>query len=217
MMKMHSRKLAGIRLCGVVIGSLALVLTPTPAMAASGPVLASPATGKSIGADRVMNRTSERIPVDRAAVSAAEGGGAAVLGDPIPVPTGVQLRAGETLRISYSDGVVVHNAVTAACTATSSVTGPRKVNNTASADHTYGLGSGCRDSTTVVALLDSWAPPLWHQRDFEQMTVRPKTTMYWGTVKGCVNTSAKTWHAQNAVGSSIISLSADKSLACNPG
>lgn len=142
---------------------------------------------------------------------------AAAVGKPIPLPAGVTLEAGDTVQVLYSDGVVMHEAATRTCTVTSSVTNPRKVNNTVRADHTYGLGTGCRDRTTVVGLLDSWAPPLWHQRDFERITVSPKTTMYWGTVKGCVNSTTKTWHAENAVGASSISLSADKSLACNPG
>lgn len=41
--------------------------------------------------------------------------------------------------------------------------------------------------------------------------------MYWGTVGACFNSAAKTWHAENTVGDSTISLSANRSLACNPG
>jgi hypothetical protein len=148
----------------------------------------------------VINLTGEQVPPDHAALNtisaklaatpmtqrSASSGSAAVAGSAVPLPAGVELRAGETLQVNYSDGIVVHQAVTAACSVTSSVTKPD-------------------------------AAPLWHQRDFETTTVFPNTTWYCGTVKGCVNSGSTTWHAENAVGSSTISLSPNVHLACNPG
>lgn len=213
------------------LGALALVgasiATATPALAAAE----SPSTLQSVPVTRVLNLTSQQVPMDHAALNtitkklaatpssarSASGATAAVEGSAVPLPAGVKLSAGETLQVNYSDGVVTHQAVTAACQVTSSVTKPYKSNNSGRADHTYGLGSGCSGATSVNAILSSYAAPLWHQRDFESTTVSPKTTMYWGTVKGCVNSGSTTWHAENAVGSSSISLSPNVNLACNPG
>ena len=228
-MKNPATPFTGLATLGAMM--CALILGPTPAVAAASSGSSSSSDGIVVP-NREIDLTGQTIPSDATAVAkvraqlhaisegdapASDRAITAVAGDAIPVPAGVQVRAGETLKVTYSDGVVLHQGISATCTATSSVTNPYKTNNTVRADHTYGLGSGCRDKTTVVALLDSYAPPLWHQRDFEQTIVSPKTTMHWGTVKGCVNSTTKTWHAENAVGSSTISLSADKRLACNPG
>ncbi len=66
-------------------------------------------------------------------------------------------------------------------------------------------------------ILSSFAWPLWHQRDFETVTVTPGSSLYWATDKKCVNSGSTTWHSENAIGSSDTALSADVNLACNPG
>jgi hypothetical protein len=197
--------------------SCTLTFTPSAATASTGsPEDPPPVVRDSADDRRLIDLHDQKIPKDPTIRSAADHGDA-VSGAAVLLPPGVNLRSGDTVVVRYRDGLVIHRGISATCTATSSVTNPYKSNNAVRAEHTYGLGSGCRDKTAPVGLLDSWAPPLWHQRDFEQVTVAPNQTMYWGTMRSCVNSTPKTWHAENAVGSSSISLSADKSLACNPG
>lgn len=225
MINLSRRKLAGF------VGVLALV---TVSVATAGPAMASSDSSFAPDAsvpDRVIDLSSERVPWDYAALAKVDDElsatptthrstsqtTSAVLGGAVPLPEGAQLRVGETLQVNYSDGIVVHQAVTAACTATSSVSNPYKSGSAGRADHSYGLSSGCPGNTSVNAILSSFAAPWWHQRDFKTVSVIPGTTSYWGTTRTCVNSNSTTWHAENAVGSSSISLSSNVNIACNPG
>ncbi|WP_146071012.1 hypothetical protein [Cryobacterium sp. Y57] len=211
----------------------AVVLVVVLALAFMNIAAANPAANTSlpdngtnvIPADRIIDRISDKIPVDEAATKKLQefqqressSRQSVTVRTPIPLPDGVALGTGELVQVNYSDGVVTYQAVAAACTVTSSVTNPKVVNGSARSSHSYGLSSDCSETTSVNAILSSYAAPWWHQRSFKTTTVRPGITAYWSTSKTCVNTSSRTWHAENAVGSSVVGLSADVNLACNPG
>ncbi len=197
-------------------------------VAAARPAAADPASPgdapKPVAVTKVIDRTSEKIPVDVTAVKAlqaSELAGAtnpqAVAVKPVPLPDGVTLQPGETLQVNYSNGVAVHQAITAACTSTSTVDTPYVSGGYAWSYHSHGISSGCSNSASVNGILSSYAPPLWWQRDFQTVTVTPGSSLYWATNKKCVNSGSKTWHSENAIGSSDTALSPDKNLACNPG
>ncbi|TFD62550.1 hypothetical protein E3T39_00945 [Cryobacterium suzukii] len=178
-----------------------------------------------IPADRIIDRTSDKIPVDKTATKKLQelqqkessSRQSVTVRTPIPLPNGVELGTGEVVQVNYSDGVVTHQAVAATCAVTSSVQNPTVANGSARASHSYGLSSGCSETTSVNGILSSYAAPWWHQRSFKTTSVRPGITAYWVTSKTCVNTSSRTWHAENAVGSSVVGLTPDVNLACNPG
>lgn len=199
---------------------------------AAAPATASPAHTRSSDIatntappDQVIDRTSERMPVDATAMNTLQARQPAASASqqvvstntPIPLPAGVVLRTGETIQVNYSDGVVVHQAIAASCTSTSSVQNPYVSGGYAWSYHTHGLSSGCSGSTDVNGILSSFAWPLWHQRDFETVTVTPGSSLYWATDKKCANSGSTTWHSENAIGSSDTALSPDVNLACNPG
>ncbi|TDW29882.1 hypothetical protein EDD25_1600 [Cryobacterium psychrophilum] len=208
-----------------LIGALALAFMT---IAAANPVASytAPDNGtNAVAVDQIIDRMSDRMPVDATAINALQerqqtasaNQQPVTVHTPIPLPAGVALRTGENVQVNYSDGVVVHQSLAASCTATSSVGNPYVSNGVALASHSYGLSGGCSATASVNGILSSFAWPWWHQRDFHTVNVSPSSTTYWATRKICVNTGSTTWHAENSVGSSSISLTPDVNLACNPG
>ena len=194
-----------------------------PASAAPSVAKATPGTQSTEAKpapDRVIDRTSERIPIDVGTLQArqqAAGNGQAVAIKPVPLPAGVVLQLGETVQVNYADGVAVHTAIAAGCSSTSTVDTPYVSSGYAWSYHTHGLSTGCVGSASVNGILSSFAWPNWWQRDFSTVMVTPGSTLYWATNRKCVNTGSTTWHSENAIGSSDTALSPDKNLACNPG
>ncbi|MGN6426067.1 MAG: hypothetical protein ACTHMF_04540 [Leifsonia sp.] len=194
--------------------------------AAASPGAGSPVESPKLTAEtRVVDRTSEKMPVDAAAMDSLRARARAtidipttsVAAKPIPLPPDVAIRPGETVQVDYSDGVAVHRMLAPACTSTSTVDTPYVSGGYAWSYHTHGLSAGCPGSASVNGILSSLAPPWWWQRDFTTVTVTPGSTLYWPTNRKCESGGATSWHSENAIGSSVTALSPDRSLACNPG
>lgn len=210
-----------------VVASVAFAVAPATAAPSSAVKASTAAVGDGTSpspADRVIDRTSERIPIDVTAVNTlkarqlnASDGGQAIAIKPVPLPDGVVLKPGETIQVNYADGVAVHTAIAAGCSSTSTVDTPYVSGGYAWSYHTHGLSTGCSGSAYVNGILSSLAWPNWWQRDFETVNVTPGSTLYWATNRKCVNSGSTTWHSENAIGSSDTALSPDKNLACNPG
>jgi hypothetical protein len=212
-----------------VLQSKTLIIGLGAAMLAATPIPMSPQPAddapSSAHATVVIDRTSESVPVDAAARKELE---ARALADPdgpssvlalkeVPLPAGVKLQPGESVQVNYSNGVAVHQMNALGCTATSTVDTPYVSGGYAWSYHTYGLGTNCSGSTDVNGILESHSWPLWHWRDWETRSVTPGSKLYWATNKKCVNGGLTSWHSLNTIGSSTISSSPDKELACNPG
>lgn len=165
---------------------------------------------------RIFDRTYERMPA-RATASQTLAGISTQSYVPMLLPPGVALAAGESLQVNYSDGVVTQQAIALGCTATSSVSNPYVQSGGARAQHSYGLSSGCGATAYVNGILGSFAWPLWHNRDFRSVTVRPGFTTYWTTSRVCVNSGSTTWRSENFIGSAVTAVSSAVNLACNPG
>lgn len=193
----------------------ALTFSAAPAIAATG----APADGNvDVGAVRIIDRTSESMPLRTTAAKTLQSTGMTPEAYvPIPLPPGVELAAGETVQVNYSDGVITQQAITASCTTSSSVETPYVATGYARSRHSHGLSSGCAGTADVNGILSSYAAPWWHQRKFVTVTVTPGAMVSWSTTKACQNSGTTTWHSENAIGSSDTALSPDVNLACNPG
>ena len=207
-----------------LIGALALAFMTIAAANPAASNISSDNGTSAVAVDHIIDRTSDRMPVAAIAMDALQvrqqtasaNQQPVTVHTPISLPAGVALRTGKTVQVNYSDGVVVHQALAASCTATSSVGNPEIYNELALASHSYGLSGGCSATASVKGILSSFAWPWWHPRDFRTVTVRPAGTTYWTTRTICVNSASTTWHAENAVGSSIITVTPDINLACHP-
>lgn len=222
--ELNMKRVSTQRTAGLV-GALALAFMTIAAANPAASNISSDNGTNAVAVDQIIDRTSDRMPVDAIAMNALQvrqqrasaSQQPVTVHTPIPLPAGVALRTGEKVQVNYSDGVVVHQALAASCTATSSVGNPYVSNGVALASHSYGLSGGCSATASVNGILSSFAWPWWHQRDFRTVTVYPASTTYWATRKICVNSGSTSWHAENAVGSSSISLTPDVNLACNAG
>ena len=167
---------------------------------------------------RVIDRTGEKLPADVTAQrEALELERPVAVRSAVPLPEGVKLSVGETVQVNYSDGVAVHQAITLACTITSSGGNPYKTGNRAQAAHTHHVSSGCPSSQFIQAVLESYSWPWWHTRDITNSMVQPGWTSYFFTEKACVNSHNTQWKARNDRGTTTIAQSPEVTLACNPG
>lgn len=166
--------------------------------------------------DRVIDRTDEQLPVlDMGAQSRARG--IVDVQGVIPLPDGVTLSVGEKVQINYSNGVAVHEAVTASCSTSATAANPVKSGNQATASHTVSHSSGCSGNLSVNGGLESYAWPNWHRRDYYLSTVASGGTRYMFTAKACVNSGSTLWRSKTGTIAAVLAQSPEVSLACNPG
>lgn len=216
-----------------VVGALGVL---TLSLGAASPATASTDAGeaptKVLAVDRVIDRTSEFLPLNRAALNTLATRTQSVLTGAsteqaglrsttataaLPLPAGVTLDPGETVRVNYSDGVATHQMVSASCKITDSVQNPYVDGGYAWSYHTYGKSAGCAGNTSINGILSSYAAPWWHQRDFTTETTQPNQTTYWATDAKCKNKTKSKWHSENVAGTATTSLSPDTTIACNYG
>jgi hypothetical protein len=224
------RKAAFAKVLG--LGGAIIIAGITVGAAAPASAATAAATGTADGVTRVVDRTSEAMPVDSAAIrtlhariqslsTAQRTEGSANVGAvrstaDIPLPAGVTMKPGETVLVNYADGVVTHTAITASCTSTSSAQTPYKDSGYAWSYHDHHLSAGCAGGTSVNGLLETKALTFgWTARDFETVTVDPNSSMYWATDAKCKGSSNTSWHGLNSIGSSVTAQSATKTLACS--
>jgi hypothetical protein len=85
--------------------------------------------------DRVIDLLDRDAPV----TGGGGGDGPVVVPGEIPLPEGLHLSHGEVVQISYADGVVVHEAISVACTQSTLATNPVRSGNSATAHHEYSV------------------------------------------------------------------------------
>ncbi|MEV8266841.1 hypothetical protein [Microbacterium sp. NPDC076911] len=167
------------------------------------------------GSVRVFYLTSEKMPIGAPDTASLKSSGETVgVYTPAALPAGVKLAAGETAKLIYSDGVVVQEAVTLACTATSTVSNAYVATGKARVSHSHGLSAGC-SATRVNGILYSSAWPWPAQRACISVTVNPGYTTYWQTSRTCTGTASTGWFGENAIGSSLVASSPSVNLACS--
>ena len=143
---------------------------------------------------RVVDRSNTKMPA-LASDEALKGGESITVLGTIPLPAGVKLRAGETIKVVYADGELIHQADKAGCTRTygaHDIASGRPI----SAMHSLGVGSGCSNPTSTTGYL--WAYDGWIWGDQLKASknsgrVPVGSTRYFFTEYVCSDPYTTTW------------------------
>lgn len=135
----------------------------------------------------------------------------------VHLPPGVFLTVGETILVHYSDGVVLHERVAASCQVTATAGKPFKnlKYNTAQANFSYGLSSGCGSSQGATAYLKSSVSPYGLKTWSKYASTKPGYTIFWAVHTPCVKGYSRGWSSQ--IGAPAIGDTPSVTLACEGG
>lgn len=166
--------------------------------------------------DRVIDHSDQAMPTSQSAARMANGDQPVTIVGEIPLPEDLQLRVGETVQVNYSDGVVTHEAVTAACTVSALSGNPYRTSAAqARSHHEYSLSSSCGDAShTAEGLMSSYAWPVWHQRAWVYVTVNRGTLKSWDVTKKCDSNASSLWRSTTSRGANVVASSGEVSLGC---
>ncbi len=200
------------------------VMATSPALASSGGEYLDPADGTrtTVVAERVIFKLDQDWFDPALSLSlSARTSSVTVVGPARPIPADEQPRVGETVLVQYADATVVHQAITLACTVTTSAGTPYKYGSTVRADTSY-YQSGCSGITRAQGDLDMYFAFEWrNQLPNSSSGTAPRNgqTYYWGLVWHCTNTNNSPFHSTVSnqypnSGLYIINVSNQANLAC---
>lgn len=167
-------------------------------------------------ADRVIDKTDETfVFVEGVNFLSQRGGGevAETISKAAPIPADEQPAVGETVEVQYANATVVHTAVAAACTVSSTAGKPYKNVGYSWGQVKHSRSSGCGSATVQGVLSWNWLGQ-YYGKDVNTRTVSAGES--W-SVTGrwqCNTTSSTTWKNELNLGAMTVASGGTATLAC---